>query len=86
MSDTSVTEPAQTPQPEPGKSEEKAPQNRWAAYLPTVKTTVAAVFLALVIGAILIAFSTPRVIESLKYFFSYPWDFFRFAGDRKSVV
>jgi simple sugar transport system permease protein len=45
-----------------------------------VKTTVAAVFLALVIGAILIAFSTPRVIESLKYFFSYPWDFFKFAG------
>jgi ABC-type uncharacterized transport system permease subunit len=80
MSDTSVTEPAQTPQPEPGKGEEKAPQNRWAAYLPTVKTTVAAVFLALVIGAILIAFSTPRVIESLKYFFSYPWDFFKFAG------
>jgi len=80
MSDTSVAEPAKTPPPEPEKDEEKAPVNRWAAYLPTVKTTVAAVFLALVIGAILIAFSTPRVVESLKYFFSYPWDFFKFAG------
>jgi general nucleoside transport system permease protein len=53
---------------------------RWAAYLPTVRTTVAAVLLALLVGAVLIIFSTPRVIESLKYFFSYPWDFFRFAG------
>ena len=80
MSDTSVTGPAQSPPPEPEQGDETAPENRWAAYLPTVKTTVAAVFLALVIGAFLIAFSTPRVIESLKYFFSYPWDFFKFAG------
>jgi simple sugar transport system permease protein len=80
MSGTSVAEPARTPPPEPERDAEKPPPNRWAAYLPTVKTTVAAVFLALVIGAILIAFSTPRVIESLKYFFSYPWDFFKFAG------
>jgi ABC-type uncharacterized transport system permease subunit len=55
-------------------------QPRWAAYLPTVKSTAAAVLLALLIGAVLIIFSTPRVIESLKYFFSYPWDFFKFAG------
>jgi simple sugar transport system permease protein len=80
MSDSTVTEPAKTPPPEPERDAEEPPPNRWAAYLPTVKTTVAAVFLALVIGAILIAFSTPRVIESLKYFFSYPWDFFKFAG------
>jgi general nucleoside transport system permease protein len=53
---------------------------RWAAYLPTIKTTAAAVVLALLVGAVLIIFSTPRVIESLKYFFSYPWDFFRFAA------
>ncbi|MGN6576082.1 MAG: ABC transporter permease [Nocardioides sp.] len=80
MSDAPATKPAETPPPEPEQDEPKPPVNRWAAYLPTVKTTVAAVFLALVIGAILIAFSTPRVIESLKYFFSYPWDFFKFAG------
>jgi general nucleoside transport system permease protein len=53
---------------------------RLAAYLPTAKSTLAAVVLALVVGAVLIVFSTPRVIESLKYFFTYPWDFFRFAG------
>jgi simple sugar transport system permease protein len=53
---------------------------RVAAYLPTVTSTLAAVALALVVGAVLIALSTPRVIESLQYFFTYPWDFFRFAG------
>ncbi|QLQ11960.1 MAG: ABC transporter permease [Nocardioidaceae bacterium] len=42
--------------------------------------TIAAIFLALVVGALLIIFSTPEVIESLKYFFTYPWDFFKFAG------
>ncbi len=54
--------------------------NRRAAWLPTAKGTVAAVVLALLVGAVLIALSTPRVIESLQYFFTYPWDFFRFAG------
>ena len=38
---------------------------RVAAYLPTVRTTLAAVVLALLVGAVLIVFSTPRVIESL---------------------
>jgi ABC-type uncharacterized transport system permease subunit len=79
MSDVSVQEPAKTPPPE-RKGEGRPEGNRWTAYLPTMKTTVAAVFLALVIGALLIIFSTPRVIESMKYFFSYPWDFFKFAG------
>ncbi len=53
---------------------------RLSAYLPTVKGTLAAVVLALLVGAVLIVFSTPRVVESLAYFFTYPWDFFRFAG------
>lgn len=79
MSDTSVQEPSKTPPP--GRKGERRPEgNRWAAYLPTVKTTLAAIVLALIVGAVLIIFSTPRVIESLQYFFSYPWDFFRFAG------
>jgi simple sugar transport system permease protein len=79
MSDTSVQEPAKTPPPgRRGEASEEG--SRWAAYLPTVKTSVAAIFLALLVGAVLIIFSTPRVIESLKYFFSYPWDFFEFAG------
>ena len=37
--------------------------------------------MALVIGAFLIAFSDQEVIESLKYFFSYPWDFFSRSWD-----
>jgi simple sugar transport system permease protein len=45
-----------------------------------VKETLAAIVLALLVGAVLIIFSTPRVIESLSYFFSYPWDFFRYAA------
>src|SRR4051812_23687185 len=53
---------------------------RVAAYLPTVTSTLAAVALALLVGAVLIALSTPRVIESLQYFFSYPWDFFRYSA------
>ena len=79
MSDVSVQEPAKSPPPE-RKGEARQEGNRWAAYLPTIKMTVAAVVLALLVGALLIIFSTPRVIESLKYFFSYPWDFFKFAG------
>ncbi len=58
----------------------RAGNGRLSAYLPTVKGTLAAVVLALLVGAVLIVFSTPRVVESLKYFFTYPWDFFRFAG------
>jgi simple sugar transport system permease protein len=80
MSDVSVQEPAKTPPP--GRKGEKRPEgNRWAAYLPTVRTTLAAIFLALLVGALLIIFSTPKVIESLEYFFSYPWDFFKYSGE-----
>jgi ABC-type uncharacterized transport system permease subunit len=50
-------------------------------WLPTAKVTAAAVALALVVGALLIVVSDRRVIESLGYFFTYPWDFFRFAGE-----
>ena len=74
MSDTRTDQaPVAQPKPRPGAS-------RWEAWLPTVKETIAAVVLALLVGALLIIFSTPRVIESLAYFFSYPWDFFRYAG------
>ncbi|MFB9312608.1 ABC transporter permease [Nocardioides plantarum] len=52
-----------------------------ASYLPTLKVTFGAVLLALLIGAVLIALSDDRVIESLPYFFSYPWDFFSRSGD-----
>lgn len=47
----------------------------------TVKTTVASIILALLIGAVLIALSNPDAVESLRWFFAYPWDFFRIAGE-----
>lgn len=76
MSETTTTAPPPAaPKPKPGPG-----PNRWEAWLPTVKETIAAVVLALLVGAVLIIFSTPRVIESLSYFFSYPWDFFKYAG------
>lgn len=49
--------------------------------LPTVKVTAGAVLVALLIGAVLIALSDDKVVESLSYFFSYPWDFFTRSGD-----
>jgi general nucleoside transport system permease protein len=76
VSTTSERPPAEPPAAPP----RGRPHRPWTAVLPTVAESVAAVFLALVVGAVLIIFSTPRVIESLGYFFSYPWDFFRFAG------
>ncbi len=51
---------------------------RW---LPSVKVTFASIALALVVGALLIVVSDRQVIESAGYFFDYPWDLFRFAGD-----
>ena len=75
MSGATSTEQPVVPQPRPDSD-----TSRWEAWLPTVKDTIAALVLALLVGALLIIFSTPRVIESLSYFFSYPWDFFKFAG------
>ena len=75
MSGATSTEQPVVPQPRPDSD-----TSRWEAWLPTVKDTIAALVLALLVGALLIIFSTPRVIESLSYFFAYPWDFFKFAG------
>jgi general nucleoside transport system permease protein len=75
MSETTTTKEPVAPQPKPSPG-----ASRWEAWLPTVKDTLGAIVLALLVGALLIIFSTPRVIESLSYFFSYPWDFFRYAA------
>jgi general nucleoside transport system permease protein len=75
MSETTSTKEPVAPQPKPSPG-----ASRWEAWLPTVKDTLGAIVLALLVGALLIIFSTPRVIESLSYFFSYPWDFFRYAA------
>jgi ABC-type uncharacterized transport system permease subunit len=55
------------------------------SWLPTVVETFVAVAIALVIGAVLIALSDRKVIESLPYFFSYPQDFFSFSWDAISA-
>jgi general nucleoside transport system permease protein len=62
-------------------TKQPAPDRQAVTWLPTLKVTVAAVFLALVVGALLIVFSDRQAIESLGYFFDYPWDFFRYAGE-----
>jgi simple sugar transport system permease protein len=61
--------------------QEQADLRRPATWLPTVKVTAGAFLIALVIGAFVIAFSDEQAVESLKYFFSYPWDFFSYAWD-----
>lgn len=49
--------------------------------LDTVLTTAAAIFLALFVGAVLIAVSNEAVVDSMSYFFTYPWDFFSRSFD-----
>ena len=68
--------PAERLEPEP-----KADLRDPISWLPTLKVTVAAFVIALLIGAVIIALSDDEVIESLGYFFSYPWDFFSRSGD-----
>lgn len=76
----------QAPVPPPGAEpdaveESKADLRDPSSWLPSVKVTVGAFALALVIGAFVIAFSDDDVIESLSYFGSYPWDFFTRSAD-----
>jgi simple sugar transport system permease protein len=68
-------------EPEVIEPEPKADLRSPATWLPTVKVTAGAFLIALVIGAFVIAFSDKEVIESLGYFFSYPWDFFTRSAD-----
>jgi ABC-type uncharacterized transport system permease subunit len=51
------------------------------SWLPTVRDTVLAILLALVVGAFLIAISDDEVIEAIDNLFSYPSSFFIYAGD-----
>jgi general nucleoside transport system permease protein len=51
------------------------------SWVPTVLETLVAVAMALVIGALLIALSEDKVIESIPYIFSYPQDFFGRSWD-----
>ena len=54
--------------------------NKMASWLPSITVTFASILLALVVGAVLILVSDREVIESFRYFFSYPWDAFRNSG------
>ncbi|HLR83586.1 MAG TPA: ABC transporter permease [Nocardioidaceae bacterium] len=51
---------------------------RW---MPSVKLTILSIVLALIVGAVLIVISNDKVVSSLEYFFSYPWDAFSAAGE-----
>jgi ABC-type uncharacterized transport system permease subunit len=64
-------------EPAPPRTDTRGP----AAWLPSIQVTLAAVVLALVVGAVLIVISDRECIEALGYFFDYPWDFFKFAGE-----
>lgn len=51
------------------------------SWLPTVVETLAAIVVALVIGAVLVVLSDQEAIEALPYLFSYPADFFSASWD-----
>lgn len=78
-----MTEPARemSPQPETLMPEPTGTDRDWAKWLPTVRDTVIAVILALLVGAVLIILSDEQVIESLDALFSNPGSFFVYAGD-----
>lgn len=60
------------------KTRETPPQNRLMTELlsSSVTTTVLAIVLSMLIGGLLIAFTDPKVIEALGYFFQRPADTF----------
>ncbi|NYJ02549.1 simple sugar transport system permease protein [Nocardioides thalensis] len=78
-----MTEPARemSPQPETLMPEATGKDRDWAKWLPTVRDTVIAVALALLVGAFLIILSDEQVIESLDGLFGNPGSFFVYAGD-----
>lgn len=65
------------PEPAGGKPEERDLRS----WLPTIRDTVLAILLALLVGAFLIAISDDEVIEAIGNVFSYPGSFFVYAGD-----
>ena len=65
-----------TPRPSPRRSARPTCASPVDAGCRPSRSPLAAFVLALLVGAVLIIFSTRTCIESLPYFFSYPWDFF----------
>ncbi|KAA1428012.1 ABC transporter permease [Nocardioides antri] len=65
--------------PEPEEGQPKVRDLR--SWLPTIRDTVVAILLALLVGAFLIAISDDDVIEALDNLFTYPGSFGVYAGD-----
>ena len=72
MSTPTTQGPPADPAPGPPGRRPRTGPGDW---IPSVKVTLAAIGLALLIGAVLIALSDEDVIVSLGYVFSYPQDF-----------
>lgn len=64
-----------TPEPKPAKGRDLS---KW---LPTVRETLLAVVLALIVGAFLVIISDEEVIESVQNLFNYPGSFLVYLGD-----
>ena len=78
-----------TPTPAPAKSPEPDESSRWHNVFREITTgnaiiSVLAVLLALLVGAVMIAFTNPNVQESAGYFFSRPGDMLSAAWDAVS--
>lgn len=68
------------PKPEEAQVE-KADLRSPVTWLPTLVETLAAIGIALVLGALLVVLSDQDAIEALPYLFTYPADFFSAAWD-----
>ncbi|WP_101525114.1 ABC transporter permease [Nocardioides houyundeii] len=68
------------PKPDPATVEKAEPTSP-VTWLPTMVETLAAIVIALVIGAVLVVLSDQDAIEALPYLFSYPADFFSASWD-----
>jgi simple sugar transport system permease protein len=70
---TTVTEPRPEPSPAP-PTEQRPGAGRFAALRSTAVLTVLSLFVALLVGAVLIAAASPGVQDTAGYFFSRPGD------------
>lgn len=83
MTDQVTPQPAEvveSAKPPPRPEDAPSPLST-ISWLPTVKETLVAFVMALVIGALLIALSDDKVIESMPSMLSYPQDFFGRSWD-----
>jgi general nucleoside transport system permease protein len=65
--------------PEPQEKHRRLDVGVPPTWIPEIKVTLAAIVLALFVGAIMIIVSNPEVLNAWSYFFSYPWDAIRLS-------